>query len=87
MADLDEEELLRPTDAANYLGITLSRLNQIRKARQEVEQKFGKQIAGVWFYPVTHLDAYKTERDQHPKGGRPPGSKINAAVMTPVMVV
>lgn len=87
MADIDEEGLMRPTDAAHYLGITLSRLNQIRKARQEAGQKFGKQIAGVWFYPVAHLDAYKAERDLHPRGGRPAGSKIVAALMTPVMAV
>ena len=84
MADRDEEELLRPTDAAQYLGITLSRLNQIRKARQAANQTFGKQIAGVWFYPVAHLDAYKSEREHHPKGGRPPGSKIVTALISPI---
>lgn len=81
----EDQDLMRPTDAAEYLGITVSRLNQIRKARNDAGQKFGRQIAGVWFYPVAHLDAYRAERDQHPKGGRPPGSKIVAVIPSPVI--
>lgn len=81
----NESEKLGAGDAAAYLGVTTQRLSAIRRAKHEAGEKFGQQIAGRWWvYTQAELDAYKTTRN--PQGGRPPGSKIDAAVMTPISV-
>jgi hypothetical protein len=78
-------DLLPPGEAAERLGVTRSRLNQIRAEMHAAGRDFGIPIGGHWFYTAAELDAYRATHNQ--KGGRPPGSKINAAVMTPVVVV
>jgi hypothetical protein len=71
--------------AAEYLGVTTQRLSAIRRAKQEAGEQFGEQIAERWVYKREELDAYKATRS--PQGGRPSGSKIDAAPMTPIAVV
>lgn len=81
MADTDE---FGAKEAAEYLGVTTTRLNEIRRTRSG----FGRQVAGkYWVYTKAELDAYKAQREERPKGGRPLGSKIDAAPMTPIAVV
>lgn len=79
------KDLLSPGEAAQHLGVTRSRLNQIRAEMHAAGQTFGIPIGGHWFYTAAELDAYRATHN--PKGGRPPGSKIAAVVMTPVMMV
>ncbi len=63
----DHEELLSRPAAARYLGISSARLSQLTAAG-----RLGKQIAGeYWVFTQAELDAYKTDRAQRPRGGRP----------------
>lgn len=68
---MTQEELYGASDAADYLGVSVARLNEIRTIRQQAGQSFGRQIAKRWLYTKAELDSYKVQRDQSPKGGRP----------------
>jgi DNA-binding transcriptional regulator YiaG len=68
-------------DAAKHLGVSPARIHAIRKEKHAAGQEFGEQIGGYWFYTKEELDAYEATKQ------RPNPSKIDAAVMTPVMVV
>lgn len=82
---MDEE--LNPAQAAAYLGITTQRLSAIRIAKHEANEPFGRLVAErLWVYTKAELDAYKALREERPRGGRPPGSKISAAELTPSAV-
>lgn len=79
------DDLLAPGEAADRLGVTRSRLNQIRAEMHAAGKPFGTSIRGHWFYTAAELDAYRATHN--PKGGRPLGSKIETATMTPVVAV
>jgi hypothetical protein len=81
----DYSHLLSPGDAADRLGVTRSRLNQIRAEMRAAGEKFGTRIGSHWFYTAEELDAYRATHD--PKGGRPPGSKIGTATPAPGVAV
>ncbi len=63
----DHDDLLSRPAAARYLGISSARLSQLTAAG-----RLGKQIAGeYWVFTQAELDAYKANRAERPKGGRP----------------
>jgi hypothetical protein len=74
-----ESEELGAKEAATYLGVTTTRLNEIRRTRQN----FGRLVAGrYWVYSKAELDAYKEQREERPKGGRPKSASL---IPTPVI--
>lgn len=60
----DLANLLSSTEAANYLGVTVTRISAIRRTG-----KIGIRIGSFWFYTKEELDHYKNTR----KTGRPVG--------------
>ena len=79
----DSEGLMGATKAAEYLGVSVTRLNEIRITRKAAGQDFGQKIADRWVYSRAELDAYKEER-KHNKGGRPKSADL---IPTPVIRV
>jgi hypothetical protein len=75
---LDPNDLLDVQEAVEYSGLTKQRLYQLG-------QQVGYKIGSVWIFSRSKLDAYKQAPKR--KGGRPAGSKIAAALMTPVLAV
>lgn len=75
---LDPNDLLDVQEAVEYSGLTKQRLYQLG-------QQVGYKIGSVWIFSRAKLDTYKQAPKR--KGGRPAGSKIAAAPMTPVVVV
>lgn len=74
---MPEEKLYGASAAAEYLGISVARLNEIRTTRAAANQEFGVQIAGGrWVYRQSELDAYKAQRKERPKGGRPKSTDL-----------
>ncbi|HEY0736057.1 MAG TPA: helix-turn-helix domain-containing protein [Herpetosiphonaceae bacterium] len=78
----DEMELLSAPQAAEYLGVTRQAINLLTKRPYP---GLGKRYGAVWMFTRAELDAWRAK--PRPHGGRPPGSKIAAVVMTPVMMV
>lgn len=62
MPDLDE--FIGAPEAADYLGVSRTRLYALTRAG-----KIGRQVGGYWLYTRTELDAWKAQRN--PRGGRP----------------
>jgi len=80
---MPEDQLYGASAAAAYLGISVARLNEIRTTRAAANQEFGMQITGGrWVYRQSELDAYKAQREERPKGGRP---KSEGVIMSPVI--
>lgn len=75
---LDPNDLLDVQGAVQYSGLTKQRLYQLGA-------KVGYKIGNTWLFSKAKLDAYKEEPKS--KGGRPVGSKIDAATMTPIGAV
>ena len=81
---MPEDKLYGASAAAEYLGISVARLNEIRTTRVAANQAFGEQIeGGRWVYRQSELDAYKAQREERPKGGRP---KSETPIPSPVIV-
>ncbi len=65
--DMSEDELIA-ADAARYLEVTRARIRALVRDGRLV----GRVVASkVRVFSTAELDAYKAERDQRPKGGRP----------------
>jgi hypothetical protein len=75
----DYSHLISPKDAAERLGVTRQRLNQIRQEMHASGSLFGTEIAGNWYYTAEELDAYRATHNR--KGGRP---KSETAQMSPI---
>lgn len=66
----ESQELLNGMQAAAYVGVNKQRIYELARAG-----RIGKQIGGYWLFTPEELDAYKAERAQRPKGGRPKKDK------------
>ncbi len=76
-----ENEEFGASEAAAYLGVTTTRLNEIRRTREN----FGHLVAGrYWVYTKSELDEFKAQRQARPKGGRP---KSGSVIPSPVIAV
>ena len=62
----DEQDYLSAVQAAKYLGVNRQRVYELADAG-----RLGRRIGGYWLFTLAELDAYKQERTQRPKGGRP----------------
>ena len=62
----DEQVYLSAAQAANHLGVNRQRVYELADAG-----RMGRRLAGYWVFTQTELDAYKQERLERPKGGRP----------------
>lgn len=80
--DANFPELLTTAQAADYLGVTRQAINLLTK---RPSPGLGKRYGSVWLFTKAELDAWRDKPRTH--GGRPAGSKIGAASMTPVVAV
>ncbi len=78
-----QQEFMNGQEAAAYLGISKARLYRLTRAG-----RIGQRIGGYWLYTKPELDAYKQERAQRPKGGRPKEyAGTLAAAVSPAVAV
>lgn len=75
-------ELLTAPQAAEYLGVTRQAINLLTKRPYP---GLGTRYGAVWMFTQTELDEWR--KRPRTQGGRPPGSKIDSALMTPVVAV
>ncbi len=62
----DEQNYLSAVQAAHYLGVNRQRVYELADAG-----RLGRRLAGYWVFTQAELDAYKQERAERPRGGRP----------------
>ncbi len=74
------EDLLTVTMAAHYLGVTRQAILALTK---RPAPGLGRRVGSVWLFTRSELDAYRARPRLH--GGRPPGSKIGSAIVTPAL--
>ena len=67
------EDLISGAEAAQYLGVSHTRLYAIARTG-----KIGQQVAGYWMFTRKELDTWKAQRN--PRGGRP---KDGSPIRTP----
>ncbi len=58
------DDLLTATQAADYLGVSRQRINQITK------EGYGQRVGSVWLFTREELDRWKAQPAKGP-GGRP----------------
>jgi excisionase family DNA binding protein len=62
----DDLDLFDAVQAATYLGVHRQRVYDLARAG-----RIGRRVGALWVFSRRELDAYKEERAQRPKGGRP----------------
>ncbi len=67
------DDLLTATQAADYLGVSRQRINQITK------EGYGHRVGSVWLFTREELDRWRAQPPKGP-GGRP--SKQLAGTLT-----
>lgn len=78
----ERPDLLTATEAAAYLGVTRQAIHKLTK---RPDPGLGERYGSVWMFTRIELDTWRDKPRTH--GGRPPGSKIVAAIPSPVVAV
>ncbi len=76
----DEQDYLSAVQAAKYLGVNRQRVYELADAG-----RLGRRLAGYWVFTLAELDAYKQDRAERPKGGRPKSNAPSLSQSTGAM--